>query len=306
MNRFTFLVVGIIILSAAFFTTSLFAQYVPEVLFVRGDPQIMKKGADRWTGCKVKMAVNDGDRIRTSKDESVEVGFVELRKNIVKIGADSDVVVVSGQDPYLINILNGETMALLAGLPKGSNFQIKTPTGLSGARGTGWRSITDGIRSTFESYVNAIYVKGIDRSGKPMDEELIVDRGYKTTVNQFEAPERVERLMAEDFDRWNAWRDEVNSRSIGESAYGTTGAPAAGTAQAPAQAQAGALDRAESAREKLDRIGREEINAIEALEARKQDISESRDQQRIQERQAEQVAESRDSTRESGQYITIE
>lgn len=275
---------------------SAWAQYAPEVLAVKGSPKIMKKTSGSWAVCSRNMTVDNGDRIRTLKDEAVDIGFVEDRKNVVRIGANSDAVVVSGQNPYSIDLLNGEAMALLASLPEDSNFEIKTPTGLSGARGTGWRSVTDGTVSEFGSYENVIYVKGIDRSGQPMEEELLVDMGYKTTVGQFERPERIERLTEADFERWNAWRAEMESRSMTESAYGDASAPAV---------VSGPSRTGQENKEKLDRIGKEEISTIEALEARKQDISESRDVERIEERQEQVEAISENERTSSSHSISV-
>lgn len=280
----------IFMLSAVFLTANVFAQYAPQIQVVKGTPKILKKDTSSWSDCKVRMDIGNGDRIRTGKDESVEIGFVDLRQNVVKIGSNSDVVIVSGQDPYLIDILSGETMALLANLPEGSSFQIKTPTGLSGARGTGWRAFTDGISSSvFEAYLNAIYVQGIDASGNPMD-EIVLDSGYKTFVDKFMAPGRLERLTAQDYDRWNTWREEVNNRAMQRSAYGASGS-SGGTGS--------------GTQGMLDKVGQEEMNAIERLEARKQDISESRDVERIADRMEEKVSQTTESSHTGGGHYIV-
>jgi len=200
----------IAVAAIALFASCAFAQYAPEVLSVKGDPKIMKKGSASWAGCAAKTAVADGDRIKTAKGEEVVVGFVQDRKNIIKIGGDSEAVVMSGREPvYEINLLSGEAMALVMSLPEDSEFIIRTPAGLSVARGTGWRSVTDGATATFEAYDNTIYVKGIDADGVAMENETFVDMGYKTVVKKLEQPGPVQKLSPEDIDRWNAWRDGV-------------------------------------------------------------------------------------------------
>jgi hypothetical protein len=205
------------------FAACAFAQYVPEVLRVKGDPQIMKKGADTWASCKEKTAVEDGDRIKTSKDEVVVIGFVENRKNIIRVGGDSEVVMIDGLEPsYIVELLNGEALALLLSLPQDSNFEVRTPAGVSSARGTGWRALTDGETATFEAYDNSIYVKGVYADGKPMEYGIFVNMGYKTVVKKLEQPAPVQRLTPEDIDRWNAWRDEVKYIQLRLTASGGT------------------------------------------------------------------------------------
>jgi hypothetical protein len=270
-----------------------FAQYAPEIIKVTGEPKIMKKGSDKWVGCKLNMAVNNGDKIKTVKGDSLEIGFAEHGKNLVKIGSSSDVVVISAQDPYRVDLINGEAMALLTNLPENSIFEVRTPTGVSGARGTGWRSLTDGKKSAFEAYDNTIYVKGVNADGSVMEEETLVDMGYKTVVERLEKPGLVEKLTDRDMERWNTWRDEVKNREAKSAEVGDQGGGISGGSTS-------------AGRDRLDRISREETNDVESLEDRKQDISESRDVERIQERQAEQeptaATERPDTSR--GEYKT--
>jgi hypothetical protein len=103
-------------------------------------------------------------------------------------------------------------MSLIKNLPKDSTFKIKTPTAISGARGTGWESSTDGSRSTFNTFENAIYVKGIDQSGSEMEGELEVKSGFKTTVDKFEKPQALEKLSDKDIERWNSWKEDFDKR----------------------------------------------------------------------------------------------
>lgn len=275
---------------ALFICSCAFAQYSPEVIKVTGDPKIMKQGSDKWASCKLNMAVGNGDKIRTAKADSVEIGFVEDRKNLVKVGADSDVVVLSGRNPYLVELVSGEAMALLMSLPEDSTFEVRTPTGVSGARGTGWRSLTDGKKSTFEAYDNTIYVKGVNPDGSVMEEETLVDMGYKTVVDRFEKPGLVERLTDREMQRWNEWRDDVKNREARQNEVSDQGDRLGGSTQA--------------GRDRLDRISREETNDVESLENRKQDISESRDAERIAERQAETPAAPTERTSTSGGTIS--
>jgi len=214
----------------------------------------MKKGSDAWTSCEVNMSVDTGDRIKTSTGEEAQVSFAE-KSNFIKIREDSDVILLIAKSGGSIDLLNGEALALIKKLRKGSTFEIKTPTGIAGARGTGLGSRTDGSRSTFNSYENSIYVRGIDRSGNAMSDELVVDEGFGTTVDKFERPERLERLSDSDMGKWNDWKDNLRDQSAG--------------------------DRDDSSTDKLDSVGREEDNSMDRLDSQKDDVTEVKDIQRI-------------------------
>ncbi|MDD5496335.1 MAG: FecR family protein [Candidatus Omnitrophica bacterium] len=195
------------------FAGNIISQEEAKVVLIAGNPQVMKFNTNNWDVCKIGMTIENGDRIKTLEGERVDISFAEDNTNIIEIGEESDVVVKKGQAPYAVELLNGEVMALLKRLPKDSTFEVRTPAGLSGARGTGWGSKTDGNKTTFAAYENSIYARGIDRSGNVIPGELIVKNGWKTVIGKFQKPERLERLMARDMDRWNSWKDSVASFS---------------------------------------------------------------------------------------------
>lgn len=194
----------------ALLASSAFAQFAPEVVRVRGDAQIMKSGASEWTPVTEKMNIADGDRIKTGKDGVVAVGFVENRKNLVRVGKDSEVVITDGIAPnFSVKLVRGDAIALVLSLPENSVFEIATIAGVSRARGTGWRAKIDGDIATFEAFNNSISVNGLYADGSLMLESTFVNMGYMTTVKKFSAPVTSVRIPPADVDLWNTWRDEV-------------------------------------------------------------------------------------------------
>lgn len=185
------------------------AQDLVRVLFVKGNPKMMKSGTNEWIDCKVGLVLDNGDRVKTLNNDVIEISFLKDNSNIIKIDENSDVLVRQREAPYSIELLNGEVMSLIKKLPKRSSFEVRTPAGLSGARGTGWRSRTTGAQSIFDSFERSIYAKGIDPSGREMEDELIVRSGWRTSLNKFEKPTHLERLSREDFEKWNRWKEEL-------------------------------------------------------------------------------------------------
>ncbi len=206
----------IVLLVSMIFCVSAWAQYVPEVVALKGNPKIMKRGADAWVSCSVGFSVHNGDRIKTAAGETVDIGFVEDRVNVLRLGGESELVVINGQAPYVVELVKGDVMASIPSLPEESSFEVWTAVGISGAKGTGWKSWTDGTRSVFEAYENTIYVKSIGPDGRPVDEDFFVDMGYRTTIEKLGNPTEVVRLLPEDFDAWNAWTSEVKKRLMEE------------------------------------------------------------------------------------------
>ena len=210
--KYAFLFVFLALISVYFFYEVAEAQSEVKVIFMKGSPKMMKMGGSQWEDCKLDMAIDNGDRIKTLKEESLELSFVKGDSNIVRVEENSDVVIKKTTSPYSIELLDGVAMSLIKNLPKDSTFKIKTPTAISGARGTGWESSTDGSRSTFNTFENSIYVKGIDKLGSEMEGELEVKSGFKTTVDKFEKPQALEKLSDKDIERWNSWKEDFDKR----------------------------------------------------------------------------------------------
>jgi len=183
-----------------------------KVIMAQGAPKIMKKGASDWVICKMNTAVDNGDRIKTQKNESVEISFLGKTAKVVKVEENSDMVIRKTDSPYSVELLNGSAMAFLEKLPKGSTFEIRTPAGLSGARGTGWSVSVDKLKAIFKSFENFIYVKGIDASGNEIDGELVVRSGWEAIVEMFRKPEKLEELASGDMEKWNEWKKDLLER----------------------------------------------------------------------------------------------
>ncbi len=229
------------------------SQDAVRAIVTKGNPKIMKADANDWTDCKVDTAIDNGDRIKTLKGESVELSFIKGDMNVVKVEEGSDVVIRVKQPPYSIELLNGSLLSLIKKLPSKSTFEVRTPAGLSGARGTGWRSQTDGSKATFDAFEESIYAKGIDKTGNEIEGELIIQSGWRTIIDKFEKPSRLEKLSELDMEKWNKWKEELSERLKGPD-----------------------VDKLERA----DKLS----GTIEELESRKEDDEERLDVDRIEKR----------------------
>lgn len=249
-----FIALSVVAVLAVIFTGILQSQESAKVAYVMGNPKIMKAGQTAWEDCRLGMIINNADRIKTLTNEVVEIAFFKDRSNIVRIESSADVFIKLAEAPYSIELLNGSAMALIKNLPNNSAFEVRTPAGIAGARGTGWRSVTDGNRAAFDVFEDSIYAKGIDKSGNPMEEEVEVESGWRVSIDKFEKPSKLEKLTGADMDRWESWRGEIAGRNEMDS------------------------------RDRLDRVSRIEDRQEDREEALKEDVNEARDIDRIVER----------------------
>ena len=191
-----------------------------KVMSFGGSPKIMKAGTEDWSDVSAKMAVNSGDRIKTAQDEFVEIAFTRDIANVVKIAERSDVVVKSSNH---IELLNGKVLSRIRKLAPQSTFEVKTPAGLCGARGTGWETEASGDRMEAAAFKDEIFMKGIDESGALKAEELIVEEGWRAGMDKFETPETIERVSDQEKERYNEWDKSVEEQSKGQEGAADTG-----------------------------------------------------------------------------------
>src|SRR3989338_4784453 len=75
------------------------SQVAVKVVFVKGSPKIMKADTGEWAPCSLDMVIDNGDRIKTVKDEVLELSFAQDNSNILRVNEGSDVIVKKGDEP---------------------------------------------------------------------------------------------------------------------------------------------------------------------------------------------------------------
>ena len=182
-----------------------------KVIHVTGTAEYLKATGTDWKDVRVGISLFSGDSIKTYKDSSVEIAFDGRKKKIIDIKPGTYIVLKLGETEK-IELIDGEVFSLVKKLPRGSRFEIRTPTAICGARGTGWGANANKNRTVVSAYENDSYAKGIRKDGSIVEDNLIVKEGYQTTVKRFDKPSKLMRITDRDFERWNSWKDDLIER----------------------------------------------------------------------------------------------
>jgi len=185
------------------------------VIGLSGRAEYMKSGKTEWVRLKSGRRLGSGDNVRTYKKASVDIAFDSDGHNVVSIKENTHVVLKLEKNEK-INLIDGEVFALVKALEAGSQFEIRTPTAVCGARGTGWGADADGNKTTVSAYEKDSYAKGLDKNGNPAEDNMIVRQGFRTTVKRLEKPSRLIKISERDMKRWGSWKDELASRFSGK------------------------------------------------------------------------------------------
>lgn len=219
-------VFGMFIAPAAFVTQAFAAKEAvrtAKVLLVQGDVKVQKSGKTEWDTAKPGLALADGDTIKTFKSSAIEISFDKDNKNLVRLEENSTAI-LRGKALNRIELPEGRIRSLVKNLKKESSFDIKTPTVVAGARGSGWDVIATGKRDNVKAFEDEIFVQSYDQQGK-LIKEIFVREGWEVLIDRFQSPGELVELSNRDRNDWNSWRDDLGGR-LGSTGGGGDDRPA--------------------------------------------------------------------------------
>ena len=110
-------------------------DHAAKVYNLEGNVKILSRNQANWVMVTKKTVVREGDQIRTGKAAFVEIYYDNFFLNIVRIGADT-IADFRSIEPTDVFLSDGRIFSALDGLPKGSTYEVATPTSVAGVRGT--------------------------------------------------------------------------------------------------------------------------------------------------------------------------
>jgi len=192
MKKYTINVICSLAISCIFFISFAFADTVKVVSFT-GDVEITPSGEAKSVKPELNMPVKTGTRIVTGKKSYLNMVFDEEKKNVVKVGENSDVVIKLEKENK-IQLVDGDLYVLLEKLPAESVFEVETPCAVCGVRGTGWH--TKGTKKFTDVTVfnGKVFVQGKNKDGSVMDEKFWVKEGYKVRTKKHKSPGKMTKV----------------------------------------------------------------------------------------------------------------
>lgn len=175
---------------------------------------LIERGQETFTPVAGEV-LNPHDKIFTAAGSFLEITYDDTHKDVLRIGEDSAVVLESVVIEKQTNVFmyKGEIMLKLEKLEKGSTFRIRSPVAVAGVRGTSFAVRLKDNEALITDFESKIFVKGLTEDFLEMKDELLLSKGWKVSVAQFEKPSRVESITPEEFAAWREWLNEIDSLS---------------------------------------------------------------------------------------------
>ena len=232
-----------LILSTTFFSSTLSlsvstvqAESAPSIdqgriLHTEGTVEVKAPGEDIWKTPQKGAWVQKGSEIRTGDGSSCEIGLGGTSsRSVVRMKPNSQTALEKlDADKIRVDLASGRVLVWVRDLPKGSTFEVATPTAVATARGTGWEQGMDNIL-VFEHAVEV---------AAPNGESMLVEEGNGLEFKD-EGLGQLFELPADAKAEWGDFQAQADQhlaeepKSTQEQPRGTDAPPAAKDEDRPA------------------------------------------------------------------------
>jgi len=182
------------------------------VIFTEGDVKIKGADIEGWKDAEVGTLLVEGDSVRTGKESWAEIGFGDDFVNVVRLEENTKFELISAR-PVKLGLLAGEIRSLVESLESGTTFEIKTPTAICGARGTGWDTMVDGNDVMVDAFEDEVFFGKTDKEGNLL-ETITLGSGERAELKGMLKEIAVTKVPPEKIKRWKSWKGDVGERKI--------------------------------------------------------------------------------------------
>ncbi len=173
------------------------------IVGVSGDVTVRAAETDPWQAAAKGEAVVPETQIQCGPASRCTVAFDETLRNTVTV-KENTTVTVEELEPGLVFLREGRVFSIIRGVAAERPFQVRTPTSISGARGTAWLTDFRTGRTDVSVFEDDVWVSGIDAAGN-VTQETGVATGQGVSV-------AADGLLGEIFvvpvEQINEWHQE--------------------------------------------------------------------------------------------------
>lgn len=214
MGRMKYLIFGLIVGILFLCSNFVFAQASTKearIILVKEDVKIQKAGKVEWVAAKVEMRLSDGDKIKTGKAAMLELAFDLENKNIVRV-YENTTAILRGRWLTQIELPQGRIRSLITKLRSDSSFEIRTPSVIAGAKGSGWDVESEEKRDEVKAQEDEIFVKTFDEQNN-LIKEIVITEGWEAIIDRFQGPSELFELTGADRADWDSWKEDLSERT---------------------------------------------------------------------------------------------
>lgn len=197
---------GLMFAGVFLFVSCAFAQSV-KIVELNGDVTVKKNVSADWEKAKVDARLDTQAEIKTGSSAKCILAFDDMAQNVIQVKENSQLKIESVL-PGSVFLPQGRVFVLIDNLPQAQEFQVRTPTAIAGARGTGWLTSFGNNNTLIICFDDMVSVQGFDQQGNPVDQReltanLGVNIGLDGKLGLFFQP------TPGNLSEWNDFRGDI-------------------------------------------------------------------------------------------------
>lgn len=153
---------GIFFLCFAFPVSSMAGE--AHIILVQGNVEMKLPHTDQWQKADLNVVVSQGTELKTNEGGTCTLSFNSSNSRIVKVDDKTQVKVSEFQGDGVF-LTQGRVFALIKDKSNKQPFEVRTPTAVAGARGTGWITEQDNLKTKVSCLDDVVYVAQVDQQG---------------------------------------------------------------------------------------------------------------------------------------------
>ena len=180
----------------------IFAQEA-KIIAVKGTVMIRKDATAAWEIAQLNMKLGKDAEVQTQAKATCTLSFDENKKSILTVKDETQIKVESVQ-PGKVYLPQGRVFALIKNIKETKKFEVRTPTAIAGARGTGWITEFSEGKTSIACLDDVVYVETLDDTGK-ITNEVDLAEGFELDIKEGEAPSEAHQVEEADKSEWQGF-----------------------------------------------------------------------------------------------------
>ena len=198
-----------------------------KMIDIKGKVLIKKEANASWEPATKDMILGKESQIQTKGNGQCILSFDENHKRVVTIEKKTTIK-IENIAPGAVFLEEGRVFAFIKDIRESKKFEVKTPTAIAGARGTGWETEYEDGQTSISCFDDVVYVASIDKEGN-VQEEKDVSEGFQNAVKENGETTDVQPVSDEKKEEWKSVVTTLEMMVIGE----VEAAPGVGNTQTP-------------------------------------------------------------------------
>jgi len=189
-----------IIACLLFLPSTTFAQQV-EVILIKGKVHTRSDERSKWQKPEEGQILEKNAEIKTGFSGKCVIAFDREKKNTVTIEKRSRIK-IENIVPGSVFLPKGRVFTLIRNIDQVGDFKVKTPTAVTGARGTGWVTEFENGITSVSVFEDNVFVTGLDDDGFAIS-QIDVKEEYQTHISPGGAYHEPEKVSEAEKHEWN-------------------------------------------------------------------------------------------------------